>query len=78
MSSINHDCRRIEHVLGRMLKGARVGCMWQMDTRDYLVTVEMRQRIRTFRLTAAESVRPNWQNLLVDEINEWFSGKVAI
>jgi len=73
VSSTNHDCRRIEFALGRVLKGARISCMWQMDTRDFLVTIEMRQRIRTFRLTDAQSRQADWRNLLMQAVNEWCS-----
>ena len=71
MSSTNTDCRRIELALAKVLKGARIGCAWQMDTRDFLVTVEMRQRIRTFRLTEAQSRQPNWLSVIVEAVNQW-------
>ena len=77
VSSTNIDCRRIELSLARVLRGARIGCVWQMDTKDFLVTVEMRQRIHTFRLTAAQSKQPDWQNVLLEAVNEWLA-KVAV
>jgi len=76
-STNNIDCRRIEHALAKALKGARIGCAWQMDTRDFLVTIEMRQRIRTFRLTAAQAQQPDWQTILVEAVNQWFA-KAAV
>ena len=36
MISSNMDCRRIELALAKVFKGARIGCAWQMDTRDFL------------------------------------------
>jgi hypothetical protein len=77
VSSTNIDCRRIELALAKVLKGARIGCAWQMDTRDFLVTIEMRQRIRTFRLTEAQSKQPDWQSVLVEAVNNWFA-KAAV
>jgi hypothetical protein len=42
MSSTNIDCRRIERALAKVLKGARIGCAWQMDTKDFLVNAGRR------------------------------------
>jgi hypothetical protein len=77
MSSTNIDCRRIERALAKTLKGARIGCAWQMDTKDFLVTIEMRQRIRTFRMTEAQSRQPDWQSVIVEAVNHWLA-KVAV
>jgi hypothetical protein len=77
VSSTNIDCRRIEHVLAKVLQGARIGCTWQMDTKDFLVTVEIRQRIRTFRLTEAQARERGWQSVIVEAVNNWLA-KVAV
>jgi hypothetical protein len=73
VSSTYIVCRRIELAMAKALKGARIGCAWQMDTKDFLVTIEMRQRIRTFRLTETQSKQPDWQKALVEEVNNWFA-----
>jgi hypothetical protein len=73
VSSTNVDCRRIELALAKVLKGARIGCAWQMDTRDFLVTIETRQRIRIFRLTEAQAKQPDWQCVLLEAVNNWLA-----
>jgi len=77
VSSTNIGCRRIELALAKVLKGARIGCVWQMDTKDFLVTIEMRQRIRTFRLTEAQAKQPDWQSVLLEAVNNWFAKAVV-
>jgi hypothetical protein len=69
--SINSDCEKIEHAVAKMLRGSRVTCSHQFDTDVFLVTIELHQSIKTFRLTRAECQKANWQEALLKSFNNW-------
>ncbi len=77
MSSTECPCGRIERVVANMVRRARISCSQQFDTNDFLVTVELRQSVRTFRLTRTEYQRSDWDHLLYEAINKWLSRTAA-
>jgi hypothetical protein len=76
--STNRDCERIAHAVAKMLRGSRVTCTHQFDTDVFLVTVELRQRIRTFRLPMAEYKMANWRQVLLQPLSDWLRTMPAL
>jgi hypothetical protein len=54
-----------------MLGGSRVTCSHQFDTDAFLVTIELRQSMKTFKLTMADYRKPNWLEALLKPLNDW-------
>ena len=70
MRSTNSDCEKIEHAVAKMLRGSRVTCSHKFDTDVFLVTIELHQSIKAFRLTRAELQKANWQEALLKSLND--------
>jgi hypothetical protein len=53
-----------------MLGGSRVTCSHQFDTDAFIVTIEMHQSMKMFRLQKSEFGDLNWGDFF-KSINEW-------
>jgi hypothetical protein len=75
--STTSDCEKIKHAVAKMVGGSRITCSHQFDTDAFLVTIELHQRMKTFRLTGAEYRGSNWQDVLLKSVSDWLATVTA-